>query len=244
MPAHLIACPNCDLEMKVPDTVVGKKIKCKECEHVFVVKVPGGGSAPAAKPLPADFKKPGPAKPKAAKPADADAPIKFADEEPKKKPADDDDEDANPYGVIKEGEVARCPHCAKELDPPDTKICLNCGYDMVQRRRHESKKVYAHTQGDYALHWTPAIIWLVVMIAMIVVTVICFINMRGWMTGSFLDKEEKNAVTGETEFYVGPGCFIMLVTLITLVVCLMGGKFAYKRLVLGWKPTEVEKRDK
>lgn len=243
MPAHQISCPNCDLVMKVPDTVVGKKIRCKECEHVFVVTAPG---AAAAKPLSADFKKPGPAKkakPKAEEPAPVDAPIKFADEEPKKKPADDDDDDeANPYGVIKEGEVARCPHCAYELDPPDTKVCLNCGYDMVQRRRHESKKVFAHTKGDFFKHWLPAIIWLLVMITMIVVTVICFINMRKWMTGSFLDKEEKNAVTGETEFYIGPGCFIMLVTLITMVLCILGGKFSYKRLVLGWRPTEVEKK--
>lgn len=236
-----ISCPNCDKAMKVPDTAVGKKIRCKGCEHVFTVPAAG------PKPLPAEFKKAAPAKkakpkPAPAAPPPADAPIKFLDEEPAKPKPDDDDDEANPYGVIKEGEVARCPHCAVELDPPDTKICLNCGYDMVQRRRHESRKVIAHTQGDYIMHWLPAIIWLLIMITMIIVTVICFLRMKGWMTGSFLDKEEKNEVTGDPEFYIGPGCFIMLVTLITLVLCITGGRFSYKRLVLNWRPPEVVKK--
>ena len=39
------------------------------------------------------------------------------EEKPKFDPEDDNDE--TPFGVIKEGEVARCPHCAYELDPPE-----------------------------------------------------------------------------------------------------------------------------
>ncbi len=236
-----ISCPNCDKAMKVPDTAVGKKLRCKACEHVFAVPAAG------AKPLPDEFRKAAPAKKaKPAKaappPADADAPIKFQDEPEKPKVDPDDDNDETPFAVIKEGEIARCPHCAEELDPPDTKVCLNCGYDMVQRRRHASKKVIAHTPADFILHWLPAAVWLIVMISLIAVTTICFLRMRGWLTGSFLDKEEVNAVTGEPQFYVGPGCFTMVVTLVTLFACLMGGKFAYKRLVLNWRPPEVEKK--
>ena len=244
MPALDIMCPNCDKAMKVPDTAVGKKIRCKGCEHVFVVPEP---PPPAAKALPSEFRKAAPGKAKAAKkkaeepppeeeplPVAADAPLPFKD--------DDDEDGPKEYGVVKEGEIPRCPHCAVELDPPDTKVCLNCGFDMRQRRRHSSKKVYEHTQGDYIMHWLPAIIWLVVMIALIVVTVICFLRMRGWLVGSFLDKEEKNAVTGEPEFYIGSGCFVMVVTLITLAVCVSGGIFSYKRLVLNWRPPEVEKK--
>ena len=226
-----ISCPNCRKKMKVPDTAAGKKIRCKECEHVFAVPAPA--RATPAKPKP---------KPAKAAPPPPDAPIQFLDEPAPPEVDDDNDNDDTPFGVVKEGEVARCPHCAYELDPPDTRVCLNCGYDMVQRRRHESKKVIEHTTADYALHWMPAIIWLIVIIALIVVTVICFLNMRIWLTGSFLDKEEKNATTFEPEFYVGPGCFTMVVTLITLFVLLFGGRFAYKRLVLNWRPVEVEKK--
>lgn len=237
-----VACPNCRKRMKVPDTAVGKKIRCKGCEHVFAVPAAG------ARPLPDEFRKAAPVRakakpaPAAPPPAEEEPAIKFLDDEPARKPDPEDDNDETPFGVIKEGEVPRCPHCAYELDPPDTKICLNCGYDLVQRRRHESKKVYEHTQADYLLHWLPGIIWLIVMISMITVTVICFINMRSWLLGSFLEKDEKNAVTQEPEFYVGPGCFTMVVTLTTFFLCLMGSRVVYRKLIKDWRPPEVEKK--
>jgi len=39
------------------------------------------------------------------------------------------------YGVTETSLAPRCPHCAYELDPPDAKICLHCGYHMTKRRR-------------------------------------------------------------------------------------------------------------
>jgi DNA-directed RNA polymerase subunit RPC12/RpoP len=47
-----VACPKCKKGFKVPDTVQGKKIKCKDCGNVFPVAAPGkpgGKAAPAAK---------------------------------------------------------------------------------------------------------------------------------------------------------------------------------------------------
>ena len=238
-----VSCPNCDKRMKVPDTAAGKKIRCKGCEHVFAVPAAG------PKGLPDEFRKAPPAKAKSkpAKaapppPAEAEPAIKFLDDEPKPKHDPDDDSDETPFSVIKEGEVPRCPHCAYELDPPDTRVCMNCGYDMVQRRRLESKKVFEHTQADYLQHWLPGIIWLIVMIAMITVAVICFLRMDGWLAGSFLEKDDKNAITGKTEFYVGAGCFTMVVTLVTFFLCLIGVRVVYKKLIKNWRPPEIEKK--
>jgi predicted Zn finger-like uncharacterized protein len=47
-----IACPECDKPFAVRPETVGKKVRCKGCDHVFIVKAPGG----AAKPPPAKAK--------------------------------------------------------------------------------------------------------------------------------------------------------------------------------------------
>ncbi len=43
----VIACPNCDKALKVPPAVFGKKIKCKHCQHAFVVQDPDAPARPA-----------------------------------------------------------------------------------------------------------------------------------------------------------------------------------------------------
>jgi DNA-directed RNA polymerase subunit RPC12/RpoP len=43
-----ISCPKCEKQINAPAELEGKKIRCKECRHVFTVKVPPG--ARAAKP--------------------------------------------------------------------------------------------------------------------------------------------------------------------------------------------------
>lgn len=251
-----ITCPNCRKQFKVPAEFVGKLIRCKDCQTAFEVSAnPSGGPArpaaakpAAAKPAaPAAAKPAKPAAPVAAKPAEAkpaDAPIPFKEDPPPapKKAADDDDEDANPYGVIKESDVPRCPFCAKELDPPDTKICLNCGYDLLQRRRHESKKVYETTKGDYTMHLLPGILCAIAAVVILVVAILASVNMRGWMTGSFLDSDEKNPITGQTIFYVGPLCFNIWIWVISIWLIFLTGRFAVRRLILNWKPAEVIKK--
>ncbi len=119
--AITIACPECEKKLTVAAAAVGKKIRCKACEHVFVVKAPAG-KPPAAKP--------------AAKAAD---PKKKTP--PKPKPADDDEEDSKPYGVTSVDTVPRCPECANELESEDAVICLTCGYNTRTRVRAETKAV-------------------------------------------------------------------------------------------------------
>src|SRR4051812_48850795 len=68
----VIYCPECQNEIKVPEEAEGKKIRCKECDHVFTVEPP-----PKAKPA-RPAKKAVPAKPAAAKPAAPARPAKPA----------------------------------------------------------------------------------------------------------------------------------------------------------------------
>src|SRR5690242_88657 len=116
-----VSCPNCDKTLKVSPAFFGKRVKCKSCEHAFVVQDP----AAAPRPPPA----------------------------PPKRPFDDDDEGPDKIEVISEGDdIPRCPHCAKELDPPDAIVCIHCGFNNRTREKAETKKVWAPTFEDWAMH--------------------------------------------------------------------------------------------
>ena len=246
-----ITCPSCGKGMKVPAAVVGRVIRCKACSHTFAVTAPGTPAKPAApKPQAA---KPAPPKAKPAPPTGKDAPIKFQDDPPKVPPPAekkvvrpfdiDEDEDDNPYGVEKDDlDVPRCPFCATELDPPDTKVCLECGYNLLERKRHASKMVYETTAGDYFMHWLPAIAWIVAMLSLFALAIVSTIYMSDWLTGSFLEKDDKNATTLKAEFYLPPFAFNLCTWVCTCFIASIGIKFVVRRLVFNWKPTEVVKK--
>lgn|SRR5262245_31566054 len=219
MPATLdISCPKCGKALKVPTQLEGKKIRCKECQQVFQVSA---GKAAAATP-------PAPEKPK--------------------NPFLDDDEDLapgqapKPMGVVQESDVARCPHCAKELDPPDAVVCVNCGFNNVTRVKANIKKVVAPEATDWINHLGPAIIALILAIGLIVVDIICIVNMSDWMAGSALEMEEKNPVTGKTQYYVMPGAFTAMIIAASVVVIIPAARFAIRRLAFDYKPEEKVKK--
>jgi hypothetical protein len=228
-----IACPNCKKELKIPTTVIGKKVKCKYCEHTFVVPNPDDDDS-GEKSKPAKPTKPG-AKPAASSPPPPAAP---APEEKKSPFLDDDDEPkVNIQLITDNDEVARCPHCAKELDPPDAKVCIHCGFNNLTRTRAETKKVWAPTAEDWIMHLLPGIIAVIICVTLIVLDVICYQKMREWLTGSFLDMEEKDAA-GRQKFYVAPGFFICLVFAASLAIFVPSVKFAVRRLAKEYMPPE------
>ncbi len=143
--AITIACPECDKKLTVAAAAVGKKIRCKACEHVFVVKAPAAKAAkPAAKA--ADAKK---------KPA------------PKPKPPDDDEEDSKPYGVTSMDTAPRCPECANEMESEDAVICLTCGYNTQTRVRAETKAVEDVTGMMVFLWLLPGILCVLVVLTLL-----------------------------------------------------------------------------
>ena len=236
-----IPCPNCEKTLKVPDSVFGKKIKCKYCGEPFVAADPDADEKPRkaavkpSKPGGAVAKKKEEPKPEE-KPA-APAPYKFQD----------DDEDAmgakpNPLGLIADDSaVARCPFCAAELDPPDATVCLSCGFNNITRVRAESKKVWAPDSNDWFNHLGPGVGALVICIGLIVLDIVVALNMREWITGTFLEKETLGA-DGNKAYFVRPSAFVTLIWAATVMPIIGTGRFAVKRLLIDNKPSEKLKK--
>jgi hypothetical protein len=256
-----IPCPNCERMLKVPESVFGKKIKCKHCGEPFQVddlddlleeeereakkkakkkakaakedeeekpavkpSKPGGATAKAKKEEPKEEPKP-----------EAAAPYKFQDDE------EEEGAKPNPLGMVEdESGIVRCPFCAKELDPPDAKVCLHCGFNNVTRVRAESKKVWAPDANDWVNHLGPGVAALFICIGLIVLDIVCWVNMRDWLTDTFLQKDEKDA-QGEIAFYVKPGAFITFIIAATLLPIIGTARFAIKRLCIEYMPTEKVK---
>ena len=185
-------CPNCEKVLKVPPAVFGKKIKCKHCEHAFVVHGPGRRAGREAR-REAGRQRPPARRPPAAK--------KNAVRGRRRRGADQDRGDR-----ARATRSPRCPHCAKELDPPDAIVCIHCGFNNVTRAKAETKKVWAPTIEDWIKHLLarhhrarpsssadrlghhlPAS------------------NMREWLDGSFLEMDEKDAAGQQAVSSSPPG---------------------------------------
>jgi hypothetical protein len=265
-----IPCPNCEKQLKVPEEVFGKKIKCKHCGEPFRVEDPDASRADdededekpkkkgkGEKPAAVAPSKPGAGAIKAKKekedpkkPAKQDA----KKEEPKKEEAkpggtyglsDDDEEDsATPkaLGVVDEGvEIPRCPHCAAELDPPDAVVCISCGFNTITRVKAQSKKVWEPDANDWINHLAPGIAAAILCIIIVVTDIVCWVSMKDWMSGTFLEKDEPSA-TGDKAFYVSPGAFIALIIALDIMPLIIMANFAVKRLAIDNKPREREKK--
>ena len=239
-----VACPNCKKTLKIPPTIFGKKVKCKYCEHAFVVRDPDEDGDEDAAAKPAKPSKPG-AKP-AAKPA-ASAVTTASGccrrSAATTSPFLDDDDDGKKVGAHRGrgSSGGFCPHCTpKELDPPDAKVCLNCGFNNLTRDKAHTKKLWASTTEDWMIHLLPGIVGLVICICYIVWDFVVYFKMREWMHESFLEMDEKDA-TGKLKFYVPPGFFITLNLVISIVVCVPCSKLAWRRLVKEFQPPEKVK---
>jgi hypothetical protein len=236
-----VSCPKCGKQLKVPAELEGKRVRCKECQEIFPVvdRKKGSGKPAAAKPAAKAAAKPAPKAPPAP-PAPEPAKSRFADE-------DDEDEDMTPgkapraMGVLHEEDVARCPHCAKELDPPDAVVCKNCGFNNLTRVKFETKKVVASDTTDWITHLGPGILAAVIAIALIVVDIVCAVNMRGWMEGGDLESDEVD-LTGRKKMFVHPGAFIAMIVAASIFIVVPALRFAFRRLVLNAKPVEKVKK--
>ena len=213
-PTIVLVCPECGKQIKAPEHVLGKKIRCKFCQAAFVAK-PGS-----------DKTRPGKAKKPAKAPAAKPAPAKPT------KPDDDDDDDPNPYGMIDVSLAARCPDCANELESEDAIICLVCGYNLRTREKAKTRKIYDLTIGEH-------LIWLMPGIAC-AVAVFTIIGFNIW----YLLKIEDVISWDNDPFYLGMwtiGGIKLWVVIMSLFCIWLAGKFAVKRLILHPKPPEVEK---
>ncbi len=186
-----VSCPQCDKKMKVPADARGKKVRCKGCQHVFVVPAP---SAKAAKP--------------GGKPVD-------------------DESDGKPYGITTLDLTPRCPHCANEMEEGD-RVCLHCGYDVITREFHRTRKLYDTTGFDVFLWLLPGILSALGVLGLIGLDIWYCMSIRDLVGDEWYD------------FIASQACQMWFV-IISLFGMFHLGKFAVKRLILHYKPPEVEK---
>ncbi|MBA2226165.1 MAG: MJ0042-type zinc finger domain-containing protein [Thermogemmata sp.] len=234
-------CPHCQTALRVPENVAGKRIKCSKCQQVFAVPA-RGASAEASQ----GQASPRPAAPAASRPSAAARPASPAASTPAtapesaprpKRPFDDDDEGVAQVGVVEEKDVPRCPHCAMELVPPDAIVCIHCGFNNRTRVKADTRKVYAPTFSEWAMHLAPGIIAVLVCIGLIVLNYITATNMRSWLEGTFLEMDEVDAA-GRKRFYIAPGAFIFLIAFISLGIFVPCLRFALRRLFVEYRPPE------
>ncbi len=226
--AITITCPECDKKINVPADAVGKKIRCKGCEHVFVIPAPAGKKAakPAAKAAPAAAKADD-AKKKAPGP-------KPAADKPEKPKADDVDEDGNPYGVTALDNAPRCPDCANEMESEDAVICLHCGYNTRTRSKVEAVSVEDVTGMTWFLWLLPGILCAVFTL-LIFTFAICY---SCTIQGYFIAGAEGHDSDVWYKF-MGDGWFqIWCIWAPSILAMAALGTIAVKRLVYNPRPPE------
>ena len=227
--SHVVACPKCKKRLKVSEEMAGKKVRCRNCEAVFPVKIPSGVGAGEQKP----------AKPKAEKAPKQEKPKKSMSEM-----LDDFDEEETGDKAYLTGHMdlsPRCPTCAAELESEEQVICLNCGYNLRKRMASDHKVVYENTGGDQFNWLLPGIGCAIGVVLLITIDVLCILKMKSWIDGgflSFMDFLKKD----DGGWYLKPGAFSFYITLGSALFIIPMTKFAIKRLVYDNKPPEVEKR--
>jgi DNA-directed RNA polymerase subunit RPC12/RpoP len=217
----LIVCPECGKQIKAPDNVLGKKVRCKFCQAAFVASR-GGGNKPTGKP----------GKPSAGKSAPVPA-AKPAAAKPSKPAVDDDDDDDGPvlYGLTETSLAPRCPDCANDMED-DQVVCLICGYNTMTREKGKMVMTYDNTFMD-------KFIWLLPGIAC-ALTVLILIGFDVWyllQIDKLVGKDDSWYLTMCTS-----GGIKLWVVIMTLFGIYIAGYFAVKRLILNYKRPEVEKR--
>jgi hypothetical protein len=217
-----VTCPECQKQIKAPPEIVGKKIRCKGCEHTFIAKADSG----AIKPAPGGKGPPD----KGAKAPPDKAGITKAPAKPKDKD-EDEDEDANPYGVTTLDLAPRCPNCANEMESEEAIICLHCGYNTMTRQQARTRKVHDTTGGERFLWLLPGILCVLAVLIIIGNIIGNIIYTYNYVPeGEFAKYKKQGAV-----------CCTLWWCIAWAWVAYKATRFAIKRLIQHPTPPEVEK---
>jgi DNA-directed RNA polymerase subunit M/transcription elongation factor TFIIS len=211
-----VACPECRKFLKASADLLGKKIRCKACGHIFTAKtIPPKTVA---------------VKTKGGKPPASKAKVQPEEERVKRPFDEDEDEDGNPYGVTTLDLSPRSPNCANEMEDEEAIICLTCGYNTQTRMQAATRKVHETTFGDYALWLLPGILCVLYIIGQITFDIVYCLMINDWV-----DPEQWYA-------FIGSNGVKLWMCIISIAFMWAAGKFAFRRLILNYNPPEIEKK--
>src|SRR5262249_3275800 len=120
----------------------------------------------------------------------------------------------------------RCPQCAAELESEDAVICLNCGYNNRTRVRMSTVHTIAYTPLDWIVWLGPGILSFLAALAML--------GVIAYLWTEFRRKYNDEWYGFPTEIWG------------SVVACGIGwvaGRWAFKRLILNFRPPEKLKRE-
>jgi DNA-directed RNA polymerase subunit RPC12/RpoP len=161
----VITCPDCKKQLKGPDELVGKKVRCKSCSHIFTVKA--AAEPPAKKTAPVATKSKSAPAPTAKSTANAAVP-------PTEKKAE-----GLPYQLTDIVLSPRCPQCAADMREEDI-LCLNCGYNTQTRVRMQSLRTYETTAADYLVWLLPGVLCALSALLCLGAIVFIWLVLRRW----------------------------------------------------------------
>jgi DNA-directed RNA polymerase subunit RPC12/RpoP len=235
----VITCPECHKKFKGRQEFLGKRVRCPNCSHSFIVqklvedKVDSAArpareavTAPQPGSLPDDIIPLAPLSPSTPEAASA-----AAGEQPRPAKSALDEEleaDANPYGVHTLDLAPRCPNCANEMESAEALICLHCGYNTQTRRTPETKKTIEHTSQERFMWLLPGLACALGVFLLFVAHLInCFavpgmVNQENWTV--MFDSEA-------LRLWIG----IMVIGVMWGI-----GYFAHRRLIFHPNPPEKE----
>jgi DNA-directed RNA polymerase subunit RPC12/RpoP len=210
----LIICPECGKQVKAPEKVLGKKVRCKYCRASFVASDSGGKTPPS----------------KSAKPTGkgAKSPADKKTNKPARLRLDDEEDDPNPYILQDVSLAPRCPDCANEVEEGQV-ICLHCGYNLRTREKAKTRKIYDQTFKDYFFWLLPGIAC-----ALAVFTLIGF---NAWYLAKIDDLVSDDWYSAMWS-HRGIKTWVVIMS---LGLIWLAGRFAVKRLIFHPRPPEVEK---
>lgn len=181
-----ITCPKCKKGFQAPDSVKGKKVKCKSCQEIFTAGA-------------------------------------------------ERDEEWGVIGSYAVGSIKdklRCPFCAHDFEEEEQVICLNCGYNLLTRERHQTRILHEVTGGDRFMWLLPGILCALAAALLIGLGVCLWLPetvldwgdfYRDWVQRGEFNRVYGSVILGFLIFYTG--------------------RFAVKRLILNREPPEREKQE-
>ena len=240
-----ISCPQCDREMKAPGDGIGKKIRCKGCDHRFIIEDP-------KKQAKQRLQKPSARKKAPAKKGAPPPTSRKKKSPPPKESTPKASADGDSYGVEELDDWPRCPDCTNPMSDLDAVICLNCGYNIQTRAKVETRRTYETTGMDKFLWWLPGILCVVLTIALITYTILHWFVLPGEIIENWKKhaKEGKGRMTiiaqediSTWAYFFHPGIVVWLVVF-SGWASYKAGRFAVKRLIQNPLPPEVVKEKK